>query len=107
MVITCLGLSFKADVDDLRESPAVEIVRELAKDAGRILVVEPHIVELPLELANQTGVELTGLDEGLKKADIVVLLVDHQAFKRIDWSALQGKVVHDTRGIARGDHDST
>ncbi|GAG72103.1 unnamed protein product, partial [marine sediment metagenome] len=61
--------------------------------ARRILVVEPHIDKLPLELANQTGVELTGLEEGLEKADILVLLVDHQAFKEIDWSALRGKVV--------------
>ena len=106
--IACLGLSFKADVDDLRESPAVQIVQRLAREGvGKILVVEPHINELPLELADQTGIELIELDEGLEKADIVVLLVDHQAFKRIDWSALQGKVVLNTRGIARGDHDST
>ncbi len=97
--ITCLGLSFKADVDDLRESPAVEIVRQLALDkVGKILVVEPHIEKLPPELANQTSVELTGLDEGLEKADIVVLLVDHQAFKEIPPEARTNKAVIDTRG---------
>ena len=46
-VIACLGLSYKKDVDDLRESPAVEIVRRLAQDnVGELLIVEPHIAKL-------------------------------------------------------------
>ena len=98
-VITCLGLSFKADVNDLRESPAVEIVQALAGDKGKILVVEPHIDKLPLELANQTGIELIELDEGLKKADILVVLVDHKAFKAIPPEAHAAKTVIDTRGM--------
>lgn len=102
-VITCLGLAFKADVDDMRESPAVKIVQELAKDTGRVLVVEPHIEKLPLELSNQTGIELAGLEEGLEKADIVVLLVDHQAFSLVDWDTLRGKTIIDTRGIINRD----
>ena len=78
MVTSCLGLSFKGDVDDLWKGPAVRIVQQLAhENVGKILVVEPHIDELPLELANQTGVELTGLEEGLEKADIIVMLLDH------------------------------
>ncbi len=98
-VITCLGLSFKADVDDLRASPAVKIVHALAGDGGKILVVEPHIEKLPPELANKTGVELTGLDEGLERADMVVLLVDHQAFRDILPEARADKAVIDTRGM--------
>ena len=48
-VIACLGLSYKADIDDLRESPAVKIVRTLAEQRiGHLLVVEPHIPELPV-----------------------------------------------------------
>lgn len=98
--ITCLGLSYKADVDDLRESPAVQIVQRLAREGvGKILVVEPHIEKLPPELANQTGVKLTGLDEGLEKADMVVLLVDHQAFRDIPPQARTDKAVIDTRGM--------
>ncbi len=98
--ITCLGLSYKANVDDLRESPAVQIVEQLAREGvGKILVVEPHIEKLPSELANQTGVELTGLDEGLGKADMVGLLVDHQAFRNIPPEARTDKAVIDTRGI--------
>jgi len=98
-VITCLGLSFKANVDDLRESPAVEIVQELAKDRGKILVVEPHIDKLPLELANQAGIELVELDEGLKKADILVVLVDHKEFEDIPPKAHTAKAVIDTQGM--------
>ena len=67
-----------------RQGPAKAGVQWLAhEDVGKILVVESHINELPIELADQTGVELTGLDEGLEKADIVVLLVDHQVFRDI------------------------
>jgi len=100
-VITCLGLSFKADVDDLRESPAVEIVRELARDGGKILVVEPHIDKLPLELNNLAGVELAGLNESLEKADILVVLVDHKVFEEIPPEAHVTKTVIDTRGMLR------
>ncbi len=99
-VITCLGLSFKADVDDLRESPAVQIVQRLAREGvGKILVVEPHIEKLPPKLANQAGIELTELDEGLEKADMVVLLVDHKTFRETPLEALIDKAVIDTRGI--------
>ena len=95
-----MGLSYKANEEDLRGSPAIQIVQRLAcEGVGKILVVEPHIDELPLELANQTGVELTGPDEGLEKADIVVLLVDHQAFREIPPEARTDKAVIDTRGI--------
>ena len=91
--IAMLGLAFKPDIDDLRESPAVEIVHAAAaKKLGRILAVEPHVGELPVELQN-VGAELTSLDEALQAADIVALLVDHSAFARLDPAALQGKPV--------------
>ncbi len=100
-VIACLGLAFKADVDDLRESPAVEIVAALAEEAvGRLLVVEPHVRELPPALRAQ-GVSLTDLVTALGEADIVVVLVDHTAFGYVDRSAIQDKVVIDTRGLWR------
>ncbi len=98
--ITCLGLSFKADVDDLRESPAVQIVQRIADEkVGKILVIEPHIEKLPHELVHQTGIELTDIDEGLDKADILVMLVDHKEFEEIPPSALASKVIIDTRGM--------
>ncbi len=101
-VIACLGLAYKANIDDLRESPAVEIVRELATEAmGHLLAVEPHISSLPASLDSLGNIQLVELAVALKKADILVLLVDHQAFKNIDREQLKGKTVIDTRGIWR------
>lgn len=100
-VIACLGLSFKADIDDLRESPALGIVEQLAHEqCGTILVVEPFIENLPDALL-KTSIRLTGLDEALVKADIIVLLVDHKQFRLIDREKLQQKIVIDTKGIWR------
>jgi UDP-N-acetyl-D-mannosaminuronic acid dehydrogenase len=97
-VIACLGLAFKPDIDDLRESPAVEIASELAAHPGtRVLAVEPHIRELPAVLRGK--VELTTLDQALAEADVVVLLVDHQCFKTRDWSDLGQTRVVDSRGV--------
>lgn len=93
-VIGCLGLAFKANIDDLRESPALDITRRLiAADIGKVMPCEPHadssFSEFPLyELA-----------EVLKQADILVVLVDHNEFKDIDHEALKEKVLIDTRGI--------
>ncbi len=98
--IVCLGLSYKADIDDLRESPAVEIVRRIAESATDIAAVEPNVTELPDALA-ETGVKLVDLDDALDTADIVVLLTDHREFKAIDRKSLAGKTVFDTRGIWR------
>lgn len=97
--IACLGLSYKADVDDFRESPAVEIVEQLVKaDIGDILVVEPFIEQLPPALAGDR-IALIGLDPAIEAADIVVLLVDHAPFLSVDRAQLNGKVVVDTRGV--------
>ncbi len=99
-VIACLGLAFKADIDDLRESPSLDIVNELGKEGfARLLVVEPHIDALPPELAAMPNIELMSLDEAIKKADVVVLLVNHNTFIGIGKNDLQGKTVIDTRGV--------
>jgi UDP-N-acetyl-D-mannosaminuronic acid dehydrogenase len=100
-VIACLGLSYKADIDDLRESPALEVVDRLASGPGQLLVVEPHIKELPPRLAAKASVRLATLKEAVSEADIVVLLVNHRAFKLVDRQALMEKIVVDTRGLWR------
>ena len=98
-VIACLGLAFKADVDDLRESPAVAITARLAEEGvGRILAVEPYVSSLPSKLT-ALGVVAATLEAALAEADILVLLVDHRQFREVDPSAYAGKVVVDTRGI--------
>lgn len=92
-VIGCLGLAFKADVDDLRESPALRIVRRLRDDGvGRIIVCEPH-------LKKHNEFLLNSLQETLEAADIVLLLVDHRHFRGMKAADLKEKVLIDTRGI--------
>ncbi|MFD2026053.1 UDP-N-acetyl-D-mannosamine dehydrogenase [Promicromonospora aerolata] len=102
-VIVTLGLAFKPDIDDLRESPARKIVADLADefDGSEILAVEPHVEELPKELANRRNVTLSGLKSGVRRADVVVLLVDHTEFKEADVDEIglhEAKLV-DTRGV--------
>ena len=79
--IACLGLAFKPDIDDLRESPAVEITKMLSDvENFEILAVEPNIKELPSVLNNRKNVKLSSLDEALKVADVIVVLVKHKEF---------------------------
>lgn len=99
--VALLGLAFKPDIDDFRESPALEIALSLARTRGqRILVVEPFAEELPAGFVG-TGARLASLDEGLAEADIVVVLVDHTAFKHLTQESLRGKLVFDTRGMLK------
>jgi UDP-N-acetyl-D-mannosaminuronic acid dehydrogenase len=99
-VIACLGLAFKANVDDLRESPALTIVKKLVeKQVGQILAVEPNIKKLPRELAAHTALQLVDLETALHEADVIALLTDHKEFNDIDSLRLKGKLVIDTRGL--------
>ena len=78
--IACFGSAFKPNIDDLRESPAMEIAEMIAQwHTGETLVVEPNIHELPAKLAGHCT--LTALDDALATADVLVLLVDHKEFK--------------------------
>lgn len=82
VTIACYGITFKPDIDDLRESPALEIVRRLATEtAARLEVIEPNIEQLPdsLRLSNVELFDVTSQD-----ADIHVMLVAHREFKIID-----------------------
>lgn len=99
--IACLGLTFKADVEDVRESPAVDIVGNIATALPDVAidVVEPHVHVLPGKLATFANITLRPADEALEHADIVVLLVDHDAFRTVKKSRLAGRVVYDTRGF--------
>lgn len=102
-VIACLGLAYKADIDDLRESPAMDITLALAAKKGTtILAVEPNVDALPAPLADKPNVTLSSLKTALSKADVVVVLVDHAPFKDVDHETLKArKPVVDTRGIWR------
>lgn len=99
VTVSCLGLSFKANIDDTRESPAVDIVRTLARvHPGLVLVAEPHLSSLPHSLLGER-VTLVPVDEAIDRADVIVMLVDHLAFKQIDFTAINTRALVDTRGF--------
>lgn len=99
-VVACLGLAFKPDVDDLRESPAMEIVHLLAQQkVARLLVVEPHVSQLPTAFLGMENVEFVSLGEALQRSSIVAMLVNHREFYGITQQQLAGKHVIDTRGV--------
>ncbi|BCU53552.1 UDP-N-acetyl-D-mannosamine dehydrogenase [Enterobacter kobei] len=98
--IACFGLAFKPNIDDLRESPAMEIARQIAEwHSGNTLMVEPNIHALPKKLAGLG--ELVSLDDALAKADVLVMLVDHQQFKAIPGNEIAQQYVVDTKGVWR------
>lgn len=97
--VACMGLAFKANIDDFRESPAMKVAAELARRFGsRINIVEPYAAGLPGELCG-TGVHLIDVDAALLDCDILITLVDHDAFKAIPLAERAGKLVYDVRGI--------
>lgn len=79
ITIACLGIAFKPDIDDLRESPALGIAQDLAKLGCQVQIVEPNIKEIP-ECLNMGNVQLATLDGALQAADVVCVLVKHKPF---------------------------
>jgi len=97
--VACLGLAFKANIDDFRESPARMVASMLARRFGeRIQIVEPYTAELPKEF-DGTGASLIDLDTALEDSDILIVLVDHDTFRHVPLAERAGKIVYDTRGI--------
>lgn len=96
--VAACGLSYKADIDDLRESPALAIAQTLATDKTIDLVVcEPNVkkdILTPL-----FGARLVSVDEAVTQADLVLFLVPHTRFKVIDKKRLTDKVVLDVCGL--------
>ena len=98
--ITCLGLSFKPNIDDLRQSPALEIAKKISlMSFKKLYLVEPNIFIMPNCFEHDNDIELVNLEFAVNSSDIVVLLVDHNEFNQIDLSLISDKYVIDTRGI--------
>jgi UDP-N-acetyl-D-mannosaminuronate dehydrogenase len=97
--IAALGLAYKADVDDLRESPAVEVARRLAEAGAVVRTFEPHAPSTEVPGTQPAA----SLEAALDGADALILLVDHRRFADLDpaWAArkMRGRVVYDTRSV--------
>ncbi|MEK7810311.1 MAG: nucleotide sugar dehydrogenase [Pseudomonadota bacterium] len=86
--IACMGLAFKPDIDDLRESPALAVAEALRDDKFDVFAVEPNIESFK-------GLKLASVADGVGDADIVVFLVKHRQFVSLN---TQDKVVLDFCG---------
>jgi UDP-N-acetyl-D-mannosaminuronic acid dehydrogenase len=94
VTVACYGLAFKPDIDDLRESPALNITKKIAAiHTGNVLAVEPNIEVLPNSLSQ---IKLTSFESAKNEANVHVLLVDHEIFKA---SNILSNYLIDTKGI--------
>jgi len=92
-VIACLGLTYKPDIDDLRESAALFITQQIVSlQIGTVIVCEPNLQKVK-------DLELVSLDDVLKRADIIVALVGHKQFTRMPINHFSEKIIIDTCGI--------
>ena len=96
--ILMIGVAYKADVSDIRESPALDVIRLLDAKGAEVSFHDPHVTELQLDGWSGKSVELS--DEALASADLVVILTDHSS---IDWDRVVGAAgrVYDTRNATR------
>ena len=94
--IAFFGLSYKPDVDDFRESPAIEVVHQIAQSIlAPLYVVEPNIAALPPELQAFPHIVFTSAADALNRAQIIVGLVNHTPFRTLASENFVGKMVFD------------
>ncbi|HBI03174.1 MAG TPA: UDP-N-acetyl-D-mannosamine dehydrogenase [Paenibacillaceae bacterium] len=97
-ILTLFGLTYKGNVDDIRESPAIEILEKLKEqNKYEIRAYDPHV---------QNALVMEDIEEAVNGSDLIVILTDHNEFKTIAGDQLQGmahKRVFDTRNVIQGD----
>lgn len=99
--IACMGLAYKPDVDDLRESPSITAVQSLIeRKLGEIIICEPFVTELPGSLAGN-DIRFADMNSAVRDADIILFLTAHHKFRSIDPLDLKGKAVFDACGLTR------
>ncbi|MDH5601551.1 MAG: UDP-N-acetyl-D-mannosamine dehydrogenase [Gammaproteobacteria bacterium] len=97
VTIACYGLTFKPDIDDLRESPALEITNRIAKmHPGTIFGIEPNISQLPKHIKN---IKRVNFEKAIQDANIHLMMVDHKEFLESKLSSMNNKFLVDTKGI--------
>lgn len=99
-IIACYGVTYKPDVDDLRESPALHIVERLVRETKfKVLVCDPMVAQLPASLADQRRVALVDAETARAESDIVAFLVGHKKFRSLQPKKYLEKVVVDAIGL--------
>jgi UDP-N-acetyl-D-mannosaminuronic acid dehydrogenase len=99
-VVACLGLTYKADVEDLRGSPALAVAEDLSRDGTlRLLCCDPLLPALPPPLAGRANVAMAGVEAALARADILAILVPHRTFRQMDPALLRRRPVVDAVGL--------
>lgn len=97
--VAVLGLAFKGNVDDMRESPSTIVIDELQNLGLEVISYDPHIKE------NKHATQTQSLEEATKDADVIVVLTDHNEFKAMDAAAItvKTKIVFDTKNCLNRD----
>lgn len=102
--VAAFGVTYKGNVDDMRESPAVEIIEMMLEQGMNVAVHDPHV-----EVSSSKHFDLVSKEEALKDADLVLVLVDHNEFKEMDFSELASQMrrpmIFDTRNIIKAGQD--
>ncbi|MNC33926.1 UDP-N-acetyl-D-glucosamine 6-dehydrogenase [compost metagenome] len=100
VTIACFGLAFKPDIDDLRESPALEIAERIASShPGPTLAIEPNIDILPTRLTSK--LTLSNMENAILEGDIILLLVNHKEFQKADIKNSRNNIIIDTIGYKK------
>ncbi|MEX0856288.1 MAG: nucleotide sugar dehydrogenase [Gemmatimonadota bacterium] len=92
--VLILGVAYKRDIDDIRESPALEIMKDLESEGATVVYHDPFVAEFEVDGRKWVGVELT--DDELRSADAVLLVTDHSALN-LERIVEQASVLVDSR----------